>query len=85
MISKTFSETITKKYYSIGEVAQMFNMSASALRFWVAFMGMEVKKNGWGKFYFTPCDIENIGWIYRQVRAYRRQLREVKELLKEQC
>jgi DNA-binding transcriptional MerR regulator len=46
---------IKKLYYSIGEVAEMFEVSAYLIRFWESeFDILKPKKNRKGKRLFTP-------------------------------
>jgi len=60
---------IKKLYYSIGEVAEMFEVSASLIRFWEQeFEILKPKKNRKGNRLFTPEDIENFRLIYHLVK-----------------
>ena len=78
---------ITKLYYSIGEVAKMFEVNNSLIRFWEKeFSIIKPKKNKKGNRYFTPKDIENFKIIFHLVkeRGYtlsgaKKKLRENKE------
>jgi DNA-binding transcriptional MerR regulator len=78
---------ITKLYYSIGEVATMFEVNNSLIRFWEKeFSIIKPKKNKKGNRYFTPKDIENFKIIFHLVkeRGYtlsgaKKKLRENKE------
>lgn len=52
---------IEKQYYSISEVAEMFEVNASLIRFWEKeFPMLKPKKNSKGTRKFTPKDIEVI-------------------------
>ncbi|MFK8037173.1 MAG: MerR family transcriptional regulator [Crocinitomicaceae bacterium] len=63
------SEELTKLYYSIGEVANMFNVNSSLIRFWEKeFSIIKPKKNKKGNRMFTPKDIENFDKIYHLVK-----------------
>ncbi|MDL2315255.1 MerR family transcriptional regulator [Bacteroidales bacterium OttesenSCG-928-C19] len=54
-----------KLYYSIGEVAEMFDVNASLLRFWEKeFDSISPFKNAKGTRYYTDKDIEAIRQIY---------------------
>jgi len=78
---------ITKLYYSIGEVASMFEVNNSLIRFWEKeFSIIKPKKNKKGNRYFTPKDIDNFKIIFHLVkeRGYtldgaKKKLRENKE------
>ena len=78
---------LTKRYYSIGEVAAMFEVNTSLLRFWEKeFSQLHPRKNQRGKRMYTPKDIEMFKLVYHLVkeRGYtidgaRRKLKENKE------
>lgn len=58
-----------KLYYSIGEVATMFNVNASLIRFWEKeFDIIKPKKNNKGNRLFTIQDIDNLKIIYHLVK-----------------
>ena len=79
--------TIKKIYYSIGEVAAMFDVNKSLIRFWEKeFSIIKPKKNKKGNRYFTEKDINNFKIIFHLVkeRGYtldgaKKKLRENKE------
>ncbi|HXH19526.1 MAG TPA: MerR family transcriptional regulator [Chitinophagales bacterium] len=74
---------ITKLYYSIGEVAKMFNVSTSLLRFWESeFDILKPKKNRKGNRLFTPEDIKNLKVIYHLVKERGFTLEGAKKKLK---
>ena len=59
----------TKLYYSIGEVAERFNVSTSLIRFWeTEFDILKPKKNSKGDRRFTQKDIDNLQIIYNLVK-----------------
>jgi len=59
----------TKRYYSIGEVAKIFEVNASALRFWEKeFHELSPKKNDRGVRKYTPEDMDLIRQIYHLVK-----------------
>ena len=81
-------EKIIKKiYYSIGEVAAIFDVNKSLIRFWEKeFSIIKPKKNKKGNRYFTEKDINNFKIIFHLVkeRGYtldgaKKKLRENKE------
>jgi len=58
-----------KLFYKIGEVAKMFEMNISAIRFWEKeFDILTPKKNKKGNRLFTPKDIKNLRIIYHLVK-----------------
>ena len=60
---------IEKIYYSIREVAEMFDVNPSLIRFWEKeFDTLQPKKNKKGNRLFTQSDIENIHVIYHLVK-----------------
>ena len=60
---------MSKLYYSIGEVAEMFDVNTSLIRFWEKeFKVIKPKKNKKGNRLFTQKDIENIRRIYHLVK-----------------
>ena len=78
---------IKKIYYSIGEVATIFDVNKSLIRFWEKeFSIIKPKKNKKGNRYFTEKDIGNFKIIFHLVkeRGYtldgaKKKLRENKE------
>ena len=76
-------KVIEKKYYSIGEVADMFNVATSLIRFWESeFDIIKPKKNRKGNRQFTVSDIENVKLIYHLVKEKGYTLGGARELLK---
>jgi DNA-binding transcriptional MerR regulator len=74
---------IEKKYYTIGEVAAMFGVATSLIRFWEGeFDVIKPKKNRKGNRQFTPEDIENVKLIYHLVKEKGFTLQGAKEMLK---
>ena len=60
---------VEKLYYSIGEVASMFDVNTSLIRFWEKnFDIIKPKKNKKGNRFFTKDDIENFHIIYFLVK-----------------
>jgi DNA-binding transcriptional MerR regulator len=59
----------SKKYYSIGLVAQMFKVNISLIRFWEKeFDIIKPKLNGKGDRHFRPEDVKNLKLIYHLLR-----------------
>ncbi len=78
-------EEITKRYYSIGEVADQFGVSASLIRFWEGeFDNIKPHKNGKGERRFTPQSIEQIRLIYHLVKERGFTLQGAKQELAKQ-
>ncbi len=73
-----------KMFYSIGEVAKMFDENASLIRFWEKeFDIIKPKKNAKGNRQFTPADIENFKLIHYYVKDLGLTLEGAKKKLKE--
>ena len=61
--------TTEKTYYPIGEVAKMFNLTVSNIRFWEQeFPQLKPKKNRKGDRFFTARDIELLKVIYHLLK-----------------
>mgnify|MGYP001286518652 FL=1 len=74
---------IEKLYYSIGEVAEIFTVAPSLIRFWESeFDIIRPKKNRKGNRQFTKEDIENVRMIYHLVKEKGFTLQGAKEMLK---
>ena len=74
---------IEKLYYSIGEVADIFNVAPSLIRFWESeFDIIKPKKNRKGNRQFTKEDIGNVRTIYHLVKEKGFTLQGAKEMLK---
>ena len=75
---------IEKVFYSIGEVADMFQVNTSHIRFWEnEFDILKPKKNKKGNRLFTKEDIENIKLIYHLVKERGLTLKGAKQKLKD--
>ena len=76
-------KSIEKKYFAIGEVAEMFDVAPSLIRFWESeFDIISPKKNRKGNRQFTKSDIENVLLIYHLVKEKGFTLQGAKEMLK---
>src|SRR6478736_1977746 len=74
---------IEKLYYSIGEVAEMFSVAPSLIRFWESeFDLIKPKKNRKGNRQFTKEDIDHVRTIYHLVKEKGFTLQGAKEMLK---
>lgn len=75
---------IEKLYYSIGEVADMFGVSKSLIRFWeTEFDILKPRKNTKGNRLFTKKDIDNLKVIYHLVKEKGFTLDGARKKLKE--
>lgn len=71
-----------KLYYSIGEVARMFDVNTSLIRFWEKeFSVIKPKKNKKGNRMFTQKDVDNFHLIYHLVKEKGYTLKGAKESL----
>jgi len=78
------NQTLSKLYYSIGEVAEMFQVNASLLRFWEKEFNLIVsKKNKKGNRLFSVKEIEQIKRIYHFVKVEGYTLDGAKKALKQ--
>ncbi|WP_210489440.1 MerR family transcriptional regulator [Rufibacter aurantiacus] len=74
---------IEKQYYSIGEVAAMFEVAPSLIRFWeTEFDILKPKKNKKGNRLFSPKDIENLRFVYHLVKERGYTIQGAREMLK---
>ena len=72
----------TKLYYSIGEVATLFDVNTSLIRFWEKeFIVIRPKKNKKGNRMFTKKDVDNFHLIYHLVKEKGYTLKGAKETL----
>jgi len=73
---------IEKIYYSIGEVAKMFKVNASLIRFWEKeFDIIKPQKNKKGNRLFTQADINNFHTIFHLVKERGYTLQGAKDKL----
>ncbi len=74
---------IEKVYYTIGEVAEEFNVATSLIRFWESeFDILKPKKNKKGNRQFTRDDIKKLRLIYHLVKERGFTLQGAKAMLK---
>jgi len=72
-----------RQYYSIGEVAVMFRVNQSLLRFWEnEFDIIQPRKNRKGDRHFRPVDIKNLELIYDLLRRRKLTIEGAREFLK---
>ena len=73
----------SKQYYTMGEVAEMFRVNQSLLRFWeTEFSILQPRKNRKGDRYFRPVDIKNLHLIYHLLRQRKYTIEGAKEFLR---
>jgi DNA-binding transcriptional MerR regulator len=74
----------TKLYFSIGEVAEMFNVNTSLIRFWEKeFDILKPMKNKKGNRMFSKTDVDNLRIIFHLVKERGFTLQGAKDKLKE--
>ncbi|MBU0487221.1 MAG: MerR family transcriptional regulator [Bacteroidetes bacterium] len=75
---------LQKIYYSIGEVATMFNVNTSLIRFWEKeFDIIRPQKNKKGNRLFTKQDVENFHVIYHLLKERGFTIEGARKKLKE--
>lgn len=73
---------IEKVYFTIGEVAEEFNVATSLIRFWeTEFDILSPKKNKKGNRQFTKSDIQKLKLIYNLVKERGFTLQGAKDML----
>jgi DNA-binding transcriptional MerR regulator len=72
-----------KQYYSIGEVAEMFRVNTSLIRFWAnEFEMVQPRKNRKGDRHFRPIDIKHLQLIHDLLRRRKLTIEGAKDFLK---
>lgn len=72
-----------KQYYSIGDVAAMFGVNTSLIRYWEnEFDILEPRKNRKGDRFFKPLDVKNLQLIYDLLRRRKFTMQGAKDFLK---
>ena len=72
-----------KLFYSMGEVAEMFDVNASLIRHWESqFSILRPKRNKKGNRLFSPEDVENLKMIYHLVKERGMTLEGAKKALR---
>jgi DNA-binding transcriptional MerR regulator len=75
---------IEKVYYTIGEVADLFEVNPSLIRFWEKeFDILKPSKNKKGNRLFTKKDLDNLRIIYHLVKERGYTLQGAREKLKD--
>lgn len=79
-----YSQPTGKLFYTIGEVAKMFHVNTSLIRFWEKeFDIIKPKKNKKGNRLFTQADVDNFHIIYNLAKERGYTLQGVKSKLRE--
>lgn len=85
MEKKEKTEPQEKLFYTIGEVADIFKVNTSLIRFWEnEFEVIQPKRNRKGNRLFTPKDLEYFHEIYHLVKELGYTLQGAKDYLKTQ-
>jgi DNA-binding transcriptional MerR regulator len=71
-----------KQYYSIGEVAQMFHVNVSLIRYWEGEFKLKLRKNRKGDRFFTPQDVKTLQLIHDLIRRRKFTLEGARDFLK---
>ena len=75
---------IEKLYYSISEVAEMFGVNTSLIRYWEnEFDSIKPHKNKKGNRMFTKEDIEDVRLVYYLVKERGMTLKGAQQKIKE--
>lgn len=77
---------LTKLYYTISEVATLFQINASTLRFWEKEFPTQLgklRKNKKGDRYYSKEDMEKVKLIYHLVKEKKMTLEGAREYLKD--
>lgn len=74
-----------KMYYTISEIAEMFNVNQSLIRYWETEFPrfIKPKRNKRGVRFYTPNDIENIRKILYLVKEKKYTLKGAKTAMKD--
>lgn len=73
-----------KLYYSMGEIAEMFDVKPSLIRHWETQFGvLKPKRNKKGNRLFTPSDVEHLKLIYHLVKEQGMTLEGARKALKQ--
>lgn len=73
-----------KQYYSIGEVAALFNVKTSNIRFWTNEFGLKLRTTRKGDRLYTPEQVKEIRTIYHLVKERGYTINGAKTKLKTQ-
>ena len=75
-----------KRYYSIGEVAELLSIKPSVIRYWEKeFPQLSMRKTKGGNRRFTPQDIEVLRIVHRLLHTQGFTLKGAKKLLQQEA
>jgi DNA-binding transcriptional MerR regulator len=83
---KVDEKSLTKIYYTISEVAKMFDVNASLLRFWEKEFPKEIgviKKNQKGDRYYSKDNIKQLNLLFYLLKERRLTIEGAKQTIKE--
>lgn len=73
---------LDKKYYSIGEVAHLFAVNTSHIRFWTNEFKLKPRTNRKGDRLYSPGDIAELRLIHHLVKEKKHTIKGAREKLK---
>jgi DNA-binding transcriptional MerR regulator len=76
---------LAKLYYSISEVAEMFNVNASLLRYWekeFPNLFIQLKKNKKGDRFYTKKDVDTLKTLFHLIKEKKMTLDGARDYLK---
>ena len=81
---KVDEKELTKVYYTISEVAKMFGVNASLLRFWEKEFKQlgKIKKNKKGDRYYNKMNIRALNIIYYLLKEQKMTIAGAREMMK---
>lgn len=74
--------TLDKKYYTIGEVAQLFAVNTSHIRFWTNEFRLKPRTTRKGDRLYSPADIAELRLIHHLVKEKKHTIKGAREKLK---
>src|SRR5690606_5759941 len=74
---------LEEKYYSIGEVASMFGVNTSHIRFWTNEFKLKPRTTRKGGRLYLPSDIEQLRLIHHLVKEKKHTIKGAQEKLKQ--
>ncbi len=72
---------LQKKYYTIGEVATLFNVNTSHIRFWSKEFNFRLRTTRKGDRMYTAQDIQKLRLIHELVKVKKHTIKGAKEIL----
>jgi DNA-binding transcriptional MerR regulator len=73
---------LDKKYYTIGEVAQLFSVNTSHIRFWTTEFRLKPRTTRKGDRLYSPKDIAQLRLIHHLVKEKKHTIKGAREKLK---